>query len=211
MVEYLFWGATLTEKNHTATWEVDLGGSVVNKLEYLVVKQVFLGENVKDNELQVVQVEVNVMKPTVMPLALLEKGSVEQVNLDVKFTETPVQFKLLKGCGPVHLIGNHVFNFQKIVRQKTESDPEECEDEEEAVEEEVELKVDNEEEAEEESEEDESYEPEAESDEDEGNGAPEKPAVSKRKRKAEKPQKFQNQHHMFWFHYGSTVPKYRKF
>jgi nucleophosmin 3 len=64
-----------------------------------------VGEN------QIVQVEVTGRNgKTVMPIARLREGSTDCCNLNVMFTDTPVYFTLTKGCGPVHLIGNHTYS-----------------------------------------------------------------------------------------------------
>lgn len=57
------------------------------------------------------QVEVKGIKDhIVMPIVRLQQGSTECCNPNISFSDAPVRFTLLKGCGPVHLIGNHVFS-----------------------------------------------------------------------------------------------------
>jgi nucleophosmin 3 len=72
--------------------------------------QIFLGEGVKEFEEQVVQVEVtSKFGKNVQPIAFLRQGTLEHVSVNVNFSDHPVTFSLVKGLGPVHLIGNHTY------------------------------------------------------------------------------------------------------
>lgn len=65
---------------------------------------IFLGE------VNVVQVEAMTWKDSVkIPIATLTAGgSNSQVLLDLSFPDPPVTFSLIKGNGPVHIIGHHL-------------------------------------------------------------------------------------------------------
>lgn len=41
------------------------------------------------------------------PITVLKGGSQHQSLLDLLFPDPPVTFKLIKGSGPIHLLGNH--------------------------------------------------------------------------------------------------------
>ncbi len=41
------------------------------------------------------------------PITVLKGGSQHQSLLDLLFPDPPVTFKLVKGSGPIHLLGNH--------------------------------------------------------------------------------------------------------
>jgi nucleophosmin 3 len=72
--------------------------------------QIFLGEGVKEFEEQIVQVEVRTrFGKSVQPIAILRQGTLERVSVGVSFSDHPVTFSLVKGFGPVHLIGNHTY------------------------------------------------------------------------------------------------------
>lgn len=72
--------------------------------------QIFLGEGVKESEEQVVQVDVtSKFGKNVQPVAILRPGTLEHVSVDISFSDQPVTFSLVKGSGPVHVIGNHTY------------------------------------------------------------------------------------------------------
>ena len=72
--------------------------------------QIFLGEGVKESEEQVVQVDAtSKFGKNVQPVAFLRPGTLQHVSVDISFSDQPVTFSLVKGSGPVHLIGNHTY------------------------------------------------------------------------------------------------------
>lgn len=42
------------------------------------------------------------------PIALLERGKTEQIILDLSFPDPPVTFTLVKGSGPIHIVGHNL-------------------------------------------------------------------------------------------------------
>jgi len=55
------------------------------------------------------QVEAMGLKgPIKTPIALLEMGKTAQIILDLSFPDPPVTFTLVKGSGPVHIVGHNL-------------------------------------------------------------------------------------------------------
>ena len=72
--------------------------------------QIFLGEGVKECEAQVVRVDVtSKFGKNVQPVAIVRPGTLEHVSVDISFSDQPVTFSLVKGSGPMHVIGNHTY------------------------------------------------------------------------------------------------------
>jgi hypothetical protein len=72
--------------------------------------QVFLGEGTVKDEEQIVEVYAcGRTGRTRMPISRLQGGLIENFPLKLKFSNSPITFKLIKGSGPVHLIGIHMF------------------------------------------------------------------------------------------------------
>lgn len=46
--------------------------------------------------------------PIKTPIALLEMGKTAQIILDLSFPDPPVTFTLVKGSGPVHIVGHNL-------------------------------------------------------------------------------------------------------
>lgn len=71
--------------------------------------QALLGPEAKPGELNVLQVEAMGLKgPIKTPIALLEMGKTAQIILDLSFPDPPVTFTLVKGSGPVHIVGHNL-------------------------------------------------------------------------------------------------------
>lgn len=67
-----------------------------------------LGPDAKEGEINVVEVEAMGYKSDVKyPITVLKAGSQHQSLLDLLFPDPPVTFKLVRGSGPIHLLGNH--------------------------------------------------------------------------------------------------------
>ncbi|EDW84019.1 uncharacterized protein Dwil_GK13921 [Drosophila willistoni] len=126
MAEESFYGVTLTSENDSVTWDVDEDYARGQKL---VIKQILLGAEAKENEFNVV--EVHTVKDSVqIPIAVLKAGETRAVNPDVEFYESVVTFKLIKGSGPVYIHGHNIKDDVEVV------DMEDDEEEEDDVEEE---------------------------------------------------------------------------
>lgn len=73
------------------------------------ILQALLGPEAKPGELNVLQVEAMGLKgPIKTPIALLEIGKTAQIILDLSFPDPPVTFTLVKGSGPVHIVGHNL-------------------------------------------------------------------------------------------------------
>jgi hypothetical protein len=72
--------------------------------------QIFLGEGAIKGEEHIIQVESGGRAGKMsMPIARLQRGSIENFPLNVMFSDSPVKFQLIKGSGPVHVIATHTF------------------------------------------------------------------------------------------------------
>jgi hypothetical protein len=59
-------------------------------------------------EEQIVQVETcGTTGEMQMPIARLQRGLIDNVSPNLKFSDAPVTLTLIKGSGPVHVIGTH--------------------------------------------------------------------------------------------------------
>ncbi|XP_015371695.1 PREDICTED: mitotic apparatus protein p62-like isoform X4 [Diuraphis noxia] len=115
MTEDYFWGVTLDKTKATEVWDPDVkpdanDSSHVFRGEHtLLVKQAVLGPEVPDDEVNVIEVEAMGYKSDIkFPVVVLKGGTGHsQCVLDLLFPDPPVTFKLVKGNGPIHLLGNH--------------------------------------------------------------------------------------------------------
>ncbi|XP_030369818.1 nucleoplasmin-like protein [Scaptodrosophila lebanonensis] len=106
MADEFFYGVTLTGENSSVTWDVVSDEDYVRG-QKLVIKQILLGAEAKENEFNVV--EVHTVKDSVqIPIAVLKAGETRAVNPDVEFYESKVTFKLIKGSGPVYIHGQTI-------------------------------------------------------------------------------------------------------
>ena len=64
-----------------------------------------LGENAKEGEQQIIAIESRELLQ--FPIARLKKGSVEMWSIDIKCNMYPIKLALVKGSGPVHVLGTH--------------------------------------------------------------------------------------------------------
>jgi len=126
-------------KDKTAeVWDPDMKPEVNDSAQgfrgehTLLVKQVVLGSEAKDGEVNEVEVEAMGYRSDVkFPVAVLKGGGQHQAVLDLLFPDPPVTFKLTKGNGPIHLLGNHsVGSGEGITEEEDEELEEEFEDEE---------------------------------------------------------------------------------
>lgn len=77
-----------------------------------------LGPEAKPGELNVLQVEAMGLKgPIKTPIALLEMGKTAQIILDLSFPDPPVTFTLVKGSGPVHIVGHNLLGKYMSLRK----------------------------------------------------------------------------------------------
>jgi nucleophosmin 3 len=142
MTEDYFWGLTLDKDKTSDIWDPDVKGDANDSAQgyrgehTLLVKQAVLGPEAKDDEINVVEVEAMGYKSDVKyPITVLRGGSQHQSLLDLLFPDPPVTFKLIKGSGPVHLLGNHSVGSGDGIGEDDEDEMEDEFDEEEDIEE----------------------------------------------------------------------------
>lgn len=131
MTEDYFWGLTLDSGKKKEVWDPELkaagDGNESQGLRgehTLLVKQIVLGAEAKEGEVNVVEVEAMGYKADVkFPIAVMKGGGPSsQAVLDLLFPDPPVTFHLAKGSGPVHLLGNHTVGTGELVGDDDEDE-----------------------------------------------------------------------------------------
>lgn len=76
----------------------------------LILKRALLGPEAADGDMNVIEAETMSMQDVIkIPIAVLKVGEERQVNLgELEFFDAPVTFRLIKGKGPVHIMGQHL-------------------------------------------------------------------------------------------------------
>lgn len=116
MAEEYLYGITLEGANSSEVWDpehknddADGGNQHFGVDQKLIIKMALLGPEAKAGELNVLQVEAMGLKGLIKtPIALLERGKTEQIILDLSFPDPPVTFTLVKGSGPIHIVGHNL-------------------------------------------------------------------------------------------------------
>ncbi|XP_043274362.1 nucleoplasmin-like protein isoform X2 [Venturia canescens] len=116
MAEEYLYGITLQGTNAVEVWDPERkndSGDCANQHfgvdQKLLIKMALLGPEAKPGELNVLQVEAMGLKGLIKcPIALLEVGRTVQIILDLSFPDPPVTFTLIKGSGPVHIVGHNL-------------------------------------------------------------------------------------------------------
>ncbi|XP_067616679.1 nucleoplasmin-like protein isoform X2 [Eurosta solidaginis] len=142
MSDESFYGVTLTGQESTVSWDVLSNDEDFPRGQRLIIKQILLGAEAKEDEFNVVEV-YTVKDSLKIPIAVLKAGETRAVNPDVEFFETSVTFKLIKGNGPVYIMGQNIKD--DVVDIEDEETDEETgeEDEEEAQPQKKKQKVEN--------------------------------------------------------------------
>lgn len=142
MTEDYFWGLTLDKNKTTDLWDPDVKNDANDSTQgyrgehTLLVKQAVLGPDAKEGEINVVEVEAMGYKSDVKyPITVLKAGSQHQSLLDLLFPDPPVTFKLVRGSGPIHLLGNHSVGSGDGIGEDDEDEIEDEFEEEEDIEE----------------------------------------------------------------------------
>ncbi|KAJ8940684.1 hypothetical protein NQ318_017734 [Aromia moschata] len=110
MADEYFFALTLNGKV-SKVWDPEAKGAEDYQGGHkLIIKQMLLGPEATEGELNVVQVEAMTWKDSVkIPVATLKAGGPNnQVLLDLAFPDPLVTFTLVQGNGPVHIIGHHL-------------------------------------------------------------------------------------------------------
>ncbi|XP_012287623.1 nucleoplasmin-like protein isoform X2 [Orussus abietinus] len=116
MAEEYLYGITLEGVNSSEIWDPEHKNDDADGTnqhfgvdQKLIIKMALLGPEAKMGELNVLQVEAMGLKgPIKTPIALLEMGKTAQIILDLSFPDPPVTFTLVKGSGPVHIVGHNL-------------------------------------------------------------------------------------------------------
>lgn len=76
----------------------------------LILRRCVLGAEAADGEMNVIEAETLSMDDLIkIPIAILKVGETRQENLgELEFFNPPVTFRLIKGKGPVHIMGQHL-------------------------------------------------------------------------------------------------------
>merc|ERR1711962_659782 len=112
-VQYCFWGAELSCSSPMHSWRIfHPEDECEDDLRHLLfLKQATLGVNAIPGERNIVQVtskdyEGNVVRQVLCSLTLGQGLGTTDLDLVLQY-DHEVSFKLIKGAGPVHLVGNH--------------------------------------------------------------------------------------------------------
>ncbi|XP_063978305.1 nucleoplasmin-like protein isoform X3 [Diachasmimorpha longicaudata] len=116
MAEEYLYGVELVGEKSSEVWDpehknddAEGGNQHFGVDQKLIIKMALLGPEAKAGELNVLQVEAMGLKGLIKtPIALLERGKTEQITLDLSFPDPPVTFTLIKGSGPVHIVGHNL-------------------------------------------------------------------------------------------------------
>ncbi|KAJ8683579.1 hypothetical protein QAD02_019371 [Eretmocerus hayati] len=135
--EYLF-GVTLEGDKLSEVWDPEPKNEDSDSNQHfavdqkLIIKMALLGAEAKAGEVNVLQVEAMGLKgPTKIPIAVLETGKTAYVTLDLSFPDPPVTFTLIKGSGPVHIVGHNLLEKIKNGTKRAKVDEGDLEDEDE--------------------------------------------------------------------------------
>ncbi|XP_011501659.1 PREDICTED: nucleoplasmin-like protein isoform X4 [Ceratosolen solmsi marchali] len=137
MAEEYLYGVTLDSAKTSEVWDHEPKNDESDSNQHfgveqkLIIKMALLGPEAKPGELNVLQVEAMGLKgPIKIPIALLEMGKTSQIILDLSFPDPPVTFTLIKGSGPVHIVGHNLLEFEDMEDDEVEVDNLDDEDDE---------------------------------------------------------------------------------
>lgn len=130
MAEESFYGVTLSGQDSTVEWDVISNDEDFPRGQKLIIKQILLGAEAKEDEYNVVEV-FTVKDSLRIPIAVLKAGETRALNPDVEFYDTSVTFKLIKGNGPVYILGQNLKDDVEVVDMEDEDTDEEDDGEEE--------------------------------------------------------------------------------
>merc|ERR1712142_1460996 len=112
-VQYYFWGAELSCASSTHDWRIfHPEDECEDDLRHILfLKQATLGVNAIQGERNIVEVtskdyEGKVIRQLLCSLTLGQGLDTVDVDLTLQY-DHEVSFKLIKGSGPIHLVGNH--------------------------------------------------------------------------------------------------------
>jgi len=144
--EEYFWGVQLDAKTKEIEWnpanlpkDEKVEGIPIPR-HSLMIKQAILSHEAADGELAVVEAEaMGYAQANIKTLiAVMAQGKEHQRSLDLVFHDAPVKLRLVKGAGPVHLVGAHGVAYRYV--EDEDDDDDEDMDEEDIEEEEEDVK-----------------------------------------------------------------------
>ncbi|EFX88002.1 hypothetical protein DAPPUDRAFT_305495 [Daphnia pulex] len=114
--EEYFWGVQLDAKTKEIEWNPEKNFPKEEKEDgmpiprhSLMIKQAILSHEAAEGEMAVIEAEaVGYAQSNIKTLiSVLVQGKDHQRSLDLVFHDAPVKLRLIKGSGPVHLVGAH--------------------------------------------------------------------------------------------------------
>lgn len=111
-VQYYFWGAELSCSAPTHSWKLFQEEECEDDMRHLLfLRQATLGVNAIEGERNIIQVtskdyEGNEVSHVLCSLTLGQGLDAADLDLTLQY-DHEVSFKLIKGSGPIHIVGNH--------------------------------------------------------------------------------------------------------
>ncbi|XP_014272198.1 mitotic apparatus protein p62 [Halyomorpha halys] len=104
-----FWAITLDSSNRQNVWNPQI--DTLCREHQLSIKHIMVEGDRQDIDLNIVEIEVIGYKeqPIKFPVAIMV-GKRTLMKLNLFFPNPPIIFNLVRGSGPVHLLGIHVIN-----------------------------------------------------------------------------------------------------
>jgi len=149
--EEYFWGVQLDSKTKEIEWNPEKNFPKEEKEEgipvprhSLMIKQAILSHEASDGEVAVVEAEaMGYAQANIKTLiAVMVQGKDHQRSLDLVFHDAPVKLRLVKGSGPVHLVGAHGVAYRYVGDDDDDDDEDGMEGEEDVDEEDLEEEED---------------------------------------------------------------------
>ena len=118
-VRTYFWSSTLDSNKLKDVWDPDknlgLHGDALKGEHRLSVKKIMVGTEMRNGEENVVERETIGYKKQLMkfPVTIVQ-GESKQMTLNFFFPNPPVTFNLVRGMGPVYLLGNHSVRMEEV-------------------------------------------------------------------------------------------------
>lgn len=130
--EEYFWGVQLDAKNKEIEWDPEKtypkddkeGDGMPIPRHSLMIKQSILSHEAADGEIAVVEAEaLGYAQSNIKTLiSVLVQGKDHQRSLDLVFHDAPVKLRLVKGSGPVHLVGAHGVAYRYMGEEDSSDD-----------------------------------------------------------------------------------------
>jgi len=145
--EEYFWAAVLDSKTKVIEWNPEKDFPKDEKEDgmpiprhSLMIKQAILSHEAAEGEVAVIEAEaMGYAQAEIKTLiAVMVQGKDHQRSLDLVFHDAPVKLRLVKGSGPIHLVGAHGVAYRYMGEDDEDDDEGEDEEEEEDGEEEEE-------------------------------------------------------------------------